>query len=473
MYSSLKIVCKNTNCANNHIITASKKLLKLISTNQTYKMTKINNNHTLSLYELNQLVNQVISSSLNTDFWVEAELSEVREVRGHCYMELLEKDENLNTPIAKASAKCWSNKWLLLKPHFERITGNELRRGMKVRLRVQANFHEAYGFSWIVNDIDPTYTLGAMAQNRNIIINALKEQGVWDLQKSFTLSPFTQRIAVISSSGAAGYDDFLHHLTNNSFGFCFHIQLFNAIMQGEEVERSVIAALNTINMQFERFDLVIIIRGGGGTSDLSGFDTLALAENVANFPLPIITGIGHNRDESVLDLIAYEAVKTPTAAADYLINLLSNTLYRIENATQKIIRCVEKKLIQERQTIAHISEKLPLLFSVIKNKNTSKIDFYYQHIINKVQDRIHQESIRLHQHQQSLVFSPKQKLQQEKHHIELLQQRAKALDPKRLLEKGYSITLYNGKSVKNAKELNKGDTIKTLLNSGTITSIIK
>ena len=183
MHSSLKIVCKNTNCANNHIITASKKLLKLISANQTYKMTKINNNHTLSLYELNQLVNQVISSSLNTDFWVEAELSEVREVRGHCYIELIEKDEKMNTPIARASAKCWSNKWMFIKPHFERVTRQQLKAGMKVLLKVEAQFHEAFGFAWIINDIDPTFTLGSMAKKRKDIIDALKAQGVYDLQK--------------------------------------------------------------------------------------------------------------------------------------------------------------------------------------------------------------------------------------------------------------------------------------------------
>jgi exodeoxyribonuclease VII large subunit len=269
----------------------------------------------LSLFELNSIVSEIISMSLPDSYWVEAELSEAREAYGgHCYMELIEKDERSNTPIAKAHASCWRNRWMLIKPHFERVTGQRIHAGMKVLLKVHAQFHENYGFSWIVDDIDPNYTLGDMARKRQEIIQTLKEDGVFELQKELRLPMFCQRIAVISSASAAGYGDFCNQLADNGYGLQFVTSLFPATMQGEGVEQSVIAALNQINAEWEQWDCVVIIRGGGATSDLSGFDTLALAENVANFPLPIITGIGHERDESVLDMISFRRVKTPTAA---------------------------------------------------------------------------------------------------------------------------------------------------------------
>ena len=290
----------------------------------------------LTLYELNSLVRETIEEELHQEYWVEAELSEVREVRGHCYMQLVQYDRSEeggkrkryeNTPIAQASAKCWQSSWQLLRPYFEKETGQRLHAGMKVLLQVYANFHETYGFSWIVTDIDPTYTMGDMARKRQEIIRVLKEEGVFDLQKELPLPLFCQRIAVISSANAAGYGDFVNQLENNEYGFQFHTRLFPAVMQGEDVEKSVIAALEQIFRGSENiFDCVVIIRGGGATADLSGFDTLALAENVANFPIPIITGIGHERDESILDMVSHTRVKTPTAAAAFLIDHLKEVL---------------------------------------------------------------------------------------------------------------------------------------------------
>ena len=269
--------------------------------------------HTVSLLELNRLVRDALELSMLGDYWVEAELADVRESAGHCYMELVQKDEFGSTPVARASAKCWRSTWMLARPHFERVTGERIHAGMKVLLQVHAQFHENYGFSWIVTDIDPTFTLGDMARKRMEIVRTLKEEGVFDLNRELSIPLFAQRIAVISSATAAGYGDFCSQLSNNAYGFDFIVELFQAVMQGEQVEQSVIAALNRINECADLFDCVVIIRGGGATSDLSGFDTLALAENVANFPLPVITGIGHERDESVLDMVANTKVKTPTA----------------------------------------------------------------------------------------------------------------------------------------------------------------
>ena len=241
--------------------------------------------HHFSLYALNALVHEAVSNALPDEYWVEAELAECRERNGHCYMELVEKDERSNSPIAKASAKCWRQTWTLLHATFLRATGQPLRAGMKVLLRVYPQFHEAYGFSWIVSDIDPTYTIGDLARRRQEIIKTLKAQGVFDLQRELRLSPFAQRIAVISAESAAGYGDFCNQLAENEYGFVFHTELFEAVMQGEGVEQSVIAALNRINMRIDDFDVAVIIRGGGATADLSGFDTLDLAENVAQSQL--------------------------------------------------------------------------------------------------------------------------------------------------------------------------------------------
>ncbi|HEY9550808.1 MAG TPA: exodeoxyribonuclease VII large subunit, partial [Prevotella sp.] len=236
---------------------------------------------TVTLYELNRFVADTLAASMPGEYWVEAELAEIREVRGHCYMELIQKDPFSNTPVAKASAKCWKNKWQLVRPRFEQVARQPLRAGLKVMLKVYADFHAAYGFAWIVTDIDPAYTLGDMARKRQDIIAALQQQGVFSLQKELTLATFAQRIAVISSPQAAGYGDFCNQLEHNEYGFRFRISLFQAVMQGEGVEQSVIAALDAIHAQINDFDVVVLIRGGGATSDLSGFDTLALAENVA------------------------------------------------------------------------------------------------------------------------------------------------------------------------------------------------
>ena len=238
----------------------------------------------LTLYQLNNLVRQTIEYSLCETYWVEAELAECRESGGHCYMDLVQKDKD--TLVARAQARCWRSTWSYVLPKFMKVTGERPHPGMKVLLLVKAQFHEAYGFSWIVQDIDPNYTLGDMARQRQEIIETLKREGVFDLNKSLTISKFAQRIAVISSQTAAGYGDFCNQLLNNEYGFQFTTRLFPAVMQGEQVEQTIIAALDKINDSIEDFDVVVIIRGGGATSDFSGFDTLELAENVANFPLP-------------------------------------------------------------------------------------------------------------------------------------------------------------------------------------------
>ncbi|MBQ3313716.1 MAG: exodeoxyribonuclease VII large subunit [Prevotella sp.] len=409
----------------------------------------MNTERHITLFELNRLVREAIEDALPMEYWVEAELSECRESRGHCYMELIQKDEQTATPIAKASAKCWANKWLTIRPYFERTTGQQLHAGMKVLLQVYPQFHEAYGFSWIVTDIDPTYTLGDMARKRQEIIQKLKAEGVFDLQKELQLPVFCQRIAVISSQTAAGYGDFCNQLADNPYGFKFETQLFPAIMQGEGVEQSIISALEQIYDM--PFDCVVIIRGGGATSDMSGFDTLALAENVANFPTPIITGIGHERDESILDMISHTRVKTPTAAAALLIDHLKGVLETIEGAQSMITHYVQQKLSIANSQLSIISEAIPRLFSIVKNRQEAKIDALYTRLPMLIERRFTSE----------------------RHRLQLMDEKLKALDPTLLLARGYSITVHNGRAVKDASQLPPGAEIETRLAKGTIHSVIK
>ena len=409
----------------------------------------MNTERHITLFELNRLVREAIEDALPMEYWVEAELSECRESRGHCYMELIQKDEQTATPIAKASAKCWANKWLTIRPYFERTTGQQLHAGMKVLLQVYPQFHEAYGFSWIVTDIDPTYTLGDMARKRQEIIQKLKAEGVFYLQKELQLPVFCQRIAVISSQTAAGYGDFCNQLADNPYGFKFETQLFPAIMQGEGVEQSIISALEQIYDM--PFDCVVIIRGGGATSDMSGFDTLALAENVANFPTPIITGIGHERDESILDMISHTRVKTPTAAAALLIDHLKGVLETIEGAQSMITHYVQQKLSIANSQLSIISEAIPRLFSIVKTRQEAKIDALYTRLPMLIERRFSSES----------------------HRLQLMDEKLKALDPTLLLARGYSITMHNGRAVKDASQLPPGAEIETRLAKGTIHSVIK
>ena len=395
------------------------------------------------------MVRDAIECDLPDEYWVEAELSECRESRGHCYMELIQKDGNTATPVAKASAKCWANKWIAIRPYFERTTGQTLHAGMKVLLKVYPQFHEAYGFSWIVSDIDPTYTIGDMARKRQEIIARLKAEGVLDLQKELQLPLFCQHIAVISSQTAAGYGDFCNQLADNPYGFKFETQLFPAIMQGEGVEQSIIAALERI--YDAPFDCVVIIRGGGATSDMSGFDTLALAENVANFPIPIITGIGHDRDESILDMVSHTRVKTPTAAAALLIDHLKVVLDIIDSSQNIITRYAQQKLSTLSSQLSTLQEAIPRLFSVVKTRQEAKTDLFWQRMLTAIDRRFTSE----------------------RHRLELADERLKALDPTLLLKRGYSITLKDGRAVRDPQVLAPGDEIETRLEKGTIKSIIK
>lgn len=431
----------------------------------------------LSLLELNQLLAEVIEVGMPREYWVEAEISELRVVRGHCYIDLIEKTEGTNTPIARASAKCWQNTWSVISPYFEKVTGQRLRSGMNVLMLVSANFHPAYGFSWIISDIDPTYTLGDMARKRQAIIEQLKREGVFDLQKELSLPLFCQHIAVISSANAAGYGDFVDQLESNAHGFRFVTRLFPATMQGEGVEQSIIAALNNI---YETFltsdetapDCVVIIRGGGATSDLSGFDTLALAENVAQFPIPVITGIGHERDESILDMISHTRVKTPTAAAALLIDHLKRVWDYLQEAQGVLETNARQRMDLEQMRLQRAAQKIPPLFSLFKERQERRIDSMMRDMIAAAQRSISDDMHKVETLESIIKPMLERRVTGEMHRLQMLGQRVSALDPDLLLKRGYSITLHEGKIVRDASQLKHGDKIETRVEKGTIHSIV-
>ena len=392
----------------------------------------------LSLYELNALVRQSVRLCMPDAYWVQAELSDVRtNYSGHCYLEFVQKDPKSNALLAKARGIVWSNVFRELKPYFERETGQAFVAGLKVLVKVTVDFHELYGYSLTVSDIDPTYTLGDMAKRRREILQRLEEEGVLTLNKELDLPELAQRIAVISSPTAAGYGDFCDQLERNAFGFVFYTKLFPAVMQGEQVEASIIRALNRINAEAGRWDVVVIIRGGGATSDLSGFDTYELATNCAQFPIPIITGIGHERDDTVIDMVAHTRVKTPTAAAEFLINHLRETADRLEQYASFFYQEVPGWLGEQKERLERFVARIPARVQMrLQNEG-----FRQERLVKRIhlawQTRVMRETYRL-QLDGRLNVALQSRLQREGGRLQLLEQQVKAASPELLLQKGYS-----------------------------------
>lgn len=405
----------------------------------------------LSLYDLNALVRRSMEQCLPDEYWIQAELSDVRtNSTGHCYLEFIQKDPRSNALIAKARGTVWANVFRLLKPYFEEATGQTLASGIKVLVQVTVSFHELYGYSLTVQDIDPTYTLGDMARRRKEILNQLEEEGVLNLNKELEIARLPQRIAVISSPTAAGYGDFCHQLQSNSRGFYFYTELFPALMQGDRVEESVLAALDNVNARLPEFDVVVIIRGGGAASDLSGFDTYLLAAACAQFPLPIITGIGHERDDTVLDSVAHTRVKTPTAAAEFLIESMNNAADELDTLTVRLQESVRNRLMEEQRKLVSYKNRIP----------------------SAAYRRLSGAKLSLLTARKDIVQVVTSSVSRHRHRLELLQQRLTDASPEKQLARGYSITLKDGKVVKDTALIQEGDSVTTRLYQGEFTSIV-
>ena len=425
----------------------------------------------MTLYELNGLVRQTLELTLDEEYWVQAEIAELR-VNRHCYMELVQKEARGGGIVAKARAQVWANRWAFIKPMFEQVTGQTLAAGMQVMLKVEVTFHELYGYSLNVTDIDPTYTLGDLARHRQEILRQLAEEGIDTMNKELPLPRLLQRIAVISSASAAGYGDFCNQLNNNQRGLAFKTELFQAVMQGNEVENSVVDALNRIAARLDEWDVVVIIRGGGATSDLQGFDSLLLAENVAQFPLPIITGIGHERDDTVIDLIAHTRVKTPTAAAEFLIHHQEQELDTLEDLSARLTDHISQLLYDETTRLKMLAGKIPMLFSTVKAREEVRLHRLSASMANSSIQHLEQAKGRVELMNQQLSLYTSALLQGEMKRIELMESKLQSAHPNRILQLGFSITRVGGKALKDVDEVKEGDEIETTLASGTFKSTI-
>ena len=405
----------------------------------------------ITLLELNGRVKSTLQFEMPDAYWVQAEISSISPSgQGHCYLELVQKDATGRNFLAKAKANIWRGTWLKLKPYFEAETGETLKVGMKVLLQVTVTFHEVYGYSLVVQDIDPTYTMGDMARRRKEILEQLAKDGVIGLNQELEIPVLPNRIAVISSATAAGWGDFRDQLANNIYGFRFYVKLFPALMQGDDVERSVIAALDAIAARSEDFDLVVIIRGGGAVSELSCFDSYNLAYNIANFPLPVITGIGHERDDTVADVVAHTKVKTPTAAAEFLINSVFDTAQMLETLTRRMSDTVVERMNAEKLRIEKLGQKLPSLFAVTKVRREQVLENIWNRVVMGVNNII---TTRMHK-------------------LELIDKGIGAADPAIILKRGYTMTRLNGHVVKGAAQLHKGDRLTTTFADGSVESEI-
>ncbi|WP_051322496.1 exodeoxyribonuclease VII large subunit [Bacteroides pyogenes] len=405
----------------------------------------------MELVELNSLVRETLEQSMPDEYWVQAELSDVHtNATGHCYLEFVQKDPRSNNLIAKARGMIWNYVFRLLKPYFEESTGRLFTSGIKVRVKVTVQFHELYGYSLTVLDIDPAYTLGDMALRRREILAQLQEEGVLTLNKELAMPVLPQRVAVVSSATAAGYGDFCHHLHHNARGFFFHTELFPALMQGNQVEQSVLSALDKVYSRVGEFDVVVIIRGGGATSDLSGFDTYLLAAACAQFPLPVITGIGHERDDTVLDSVAHTRVKTPTAAAEFLISRMAEAADRLFELSEHVRQGATALLDMEWRRLIDIRSRIP---AVIRRKLT-------------------EERFALFSVRKDLSQGISALLAHHRHRLELLKQRIVDASPEKVLRRGYSITMKDGKAVTDASQLEAGDCLTTRLAKGNVQSTV-
>lgn len=406
---------------------------------------------TLSLLELNGRVKSTLQFEMPDAYWVQAEISSISPSgQGHCYLELVQKDATGRNFLAKAKANIWRGTWLKLKPYFEAQTGETLKVGMKVLLQVTVTFHEVYGYSLVVQDIDPAYTMGDMARRRKEILEQLARDGVIGLNKELEIPALPHRIAVISSATAAGWGDFRNQLDGNIYGFRFYVKLFPALMQGDDVERSVVSALNAVAARRDDFDLVVIIRGGGAVSELSCFDSYNLAFNIANFPLPVITGIGHERDDTVADVVAHTKVKTPTAAAEFIINRVFDTASELENLTRRMSDAITGRMNAENVRIERLSQKLPSLFAVLRTRQEQLLETVWIRSVNGVRNLITAQT----------------------HKLEIVDKTLTAADPAVILKRGYSLTRAGGRVVKCASDLKKGDRLTTVFADGSVESEI-
>lgn len=447
----------------------------------------------LSLTDLQLIIRDSLYLSLPQMFWVVAEISEITvNSSGHCYLELVEKHPDEKNIRARIRGIIWNSRFGFIRSFFENITGETLKGGLKILVKAKIEYHELYGLSLVINDIDPAFTLGEMAVKRQLIIKKLEEEGVFSMNREIDFPLLPQKIAVISSKSAAGYTDFINHLAGNSFGYVFYTALIETPMQGSETEQGVISALDKIAAHVDLFDIVVIIRGGGSQTDLSWFDSYGIAYHVTQFPLPVVTGIGHEKDMSVTDMVANRSLKTPTAVADFLIDgmaIAENELNEMSSG----IRDSSKIIIEEyRKIIETYSIKLfPLariMISASKEKlsgkvielirtgreNTFRSGVVTANLLSRLSSSVKAFSSgrikAIEASRQNLIVYTLRSLNNNMNILTGLDNTLNILDPENVLRRGYTITSLNGKILKSSDKLNKDDIIDTRFTDGIVTS---
>ena len=448
-----------------------------ISTNLTEKLLSIMVNDKLpscSLSELLAQVRLVLADSFADSYWVRAETSDVRvnASSGHCYLEFVEKNSSTNQLIAKARGSIWAKTFRMLKPYFEMETGQLFTSGLKVLVRVQVEFHELYGFSLNVLDIDPAYTVGDMVKKRQEIIRQLKAEGIFTLNKELPLAPLPQRIAIITSPTAAGYEDFLHQLRENRGVFPFYTHLFPALMQGDRTEESIIAALERIDQHRELFDVVVIIRGGGATSDLHSFDSYLLASHCAQFPVPILTGIGHERDDTIVDLVAHTRLKTPTAVAEFLIACMEREAVRVDELQQTFVSDTRRILTTQKSLLQTLAARLPAAALNRIGRERSSLHVMAGKLPLQASQLLLQRRNELDLCRQRMRVAIESRLAKEMRALELHAQFVCLASPDYILKRGYTLTLQGGRIVKSKAELLLGNPLTTRFTDGEVESTI-
>ncbi len=469
----------------------------------------------LTLYELSQWIKRALEQSISDAVWVIAEISELKEHRnGHCYIELVEKQQN--AMVARARATIWSYTYRVLKPYFETTTGQLFTQGIKVLMQVSVEYHPLYGLSLNVKDIDPAYTMGDMALRRKEIIEQLQREGIFDLNRELEMPLVPQRIAVISSATAAGYQDFMDQLANNVRSIQFETRLFEAYMQGAETVPSIIAALGQIFEQEDNFDAVAIIRGGGAITDLSSFDDYDLAFHITQFPLPVVTGIGHQKDDTIIDLVAHTRMKTPTAVAEFFIGRATEFLDRLAQMQEAVVMQARHLLEVRQEQLADFADTLQQgVKNYIDDKNrlliksgnrlqqsVSRYAFNKKYLLNnlkyklvsivtawrserqreldrravEVRSGVHRTMIReqrqLQQTGERIRPVTARLLSRELERIGRYENTTRLLDPQQVLNRGYTLTMKGGRIVKSIDFLERDETIETRFADGQIESII-
>ncbi len=450
---------------------------------------------TLTLKELQQQIKESIAEQFSSAIWIVAEINTISKNRnGHCYIELVQKSNTSNTIVAQARATIWANKFAYISSFFESETDYELSAGMNVMLQVAVSYHEVYGLSLNVLNINPTYTIGDMEKAKKEIIARLINEGVFDMNKALTFNPVIQNIAVVSSSTAAGYGDFVNQLENNNHGYKFNITLFDSVMQGPNTEESVLAALNAIGDNYENYDAVAIIRGGGSKNDLSWFDNYNIAYLITQFPIPIISGIGHERDESIVDMVANTRMKTPTAVAGFIIDYNSKYEELVEETSSEIFAIATEFLQNSDLYLNNITMSIMRVRTILE-KNIEHCERTMQSIRIEQKGKLKEEARRLEQTNisiqkcatgkitasekslkalsASISTSIKHKLEKNNERLEFLSHRLILNDPRTILKRGYSISRINGKVVTNDFEVHNGDILETVLYDGNVTSVVK